>query len=516
MELKRLYNVIIVDDEPVIRFGLKASVNWEDEGLQLIGAYSNGQEALDAMVDRKVDILITDIKMPVMDGLTLMKKALEQFPKLKIILVSSYNDFAYVREALMHGAVDYVLKPTLEPEELINLIHTCVEKIKDDQIIEEKLNLIEHSEFLQKRRKFEQELKHVLLDNTEEVPFIEDIPWFEGPITMGVLSIKSVGRVDEQYGSLHKSLLLEEVQELVYEKHPNAICFSVGETELCFLVEKKETSHNDILKIKQNLEAKTDIHFTFGYEENLKLKDAKEGFHKCLAALNQKFFYDNQDIFRFEPEKKEFKERLKLEEMKKALFPAQDEQVIHFVKQRQAEWMTQKLHPDDIKAEACDILTTLFMDGIEISELLEKCAEIKRLESLKELNQYLLEQIEQYHHPIMHRSEKSGEDNELMRAALEYIQDHYTDELTLQHVANHIHISRNYFSILFKKFYNQNFIDYVIDLRINRAKRLLQHTSLKVYEIADQSGFKDVKYFSKLFKKMTGHSPGDFRGEVKK
>lgn len=516
MGLEKLYNVIIVDDEPVIRFGLKASVNWEQEGLQLIGAYSNGQEALDAMVNHKVDILITDIKMPVMDGLTLMKKALEQFPKLKIILVSSYNDFAYVREGLMHGAVDYVLKPTLEPEEFVSLIHKCMEKIKDEQIIEEKLNLVEQTEVLQKRKKFEQELKHVLLDGMEEVPYIEEVPWLKGPLTIGVLTIRSVGDIDEQYGSLYKSLLLEEIQEIIYQEHPNGICFAIGETELCFLVEIKETSHVDILKLKQTLEAKTDVYFSFGYDEIIDSKDIKEGFHRCLAAMNRQFFYENQNVFHFEPEKKGSQGRLKLEELKKALLPVQDEQVMIFVEQRYEQWKTQEILPEDIKAEACDVLTTLFMDHIELSQLLDKCAEIKRLESLNELYQYLLEQIEECKKPLMKKTEESCEDNELMKAALEYIQNHYTDELTLQQVANHIHISRNYFSILFKRFYKQNFIDYVIDLRINRAKKLLQHTSLKVYEVADQSGFKDVKYFSKLFKKMTGYSPGDFRVEVKK
>lgn len=124
---------MIVDDEPISRIGLKSSINWKQEGLNIIGDFPNGGKAYEAMENNHVDILITDINMPVMDGLTLMKKGMEIFPKLKVILVSSYSNFEYVKEAIIYGAIDYILKPTLEQEDFLQLIRKCVQKLDEEK-----------------------------------------------------------------------------------------------------------------------------------------------------------------------------------------------------------------------------------------------------------------------------------------------------------------------------------------------------------------------------------------------
>lgn len=145
---------MIVDDEPIIRFGLKSSINWERENLFLLGDFSNGKQALEAIeAAGQVDILITDIKMPVMDGLTLMKKALKINPMLKVVLVSCYNEFDYAREGLTHGAMDYILKPTLEPESFCKTIQKCVKKIVEEQTIKKKLDSVERTNHFRERKK---------------------------------------------------------------------------------------------------------------------------------------------------------------------------------------------------------------------------------------------------------------------------------------------------------------------------------------------------------------------------
>lgn len=212
----------------------------------------------------------------------------------------------------------------------------------------------------------------------------------------------------------------------------------------------------------------------------------------------------------------EFVHPLSLQELKELLTNIDVENVPIFLDERLKQWRSEQMTPTDIKKEACDILTTLFMERIEYSFLIDRCSEIERSESLNDLNEYLLKGFEACDQYITDQKMKSNTDNELIDKALDFIHKHYTQELTLQHVADHIHISRNYFSILFKRFLGQNFIDYVIDLRIKKARELLVHTSLKVYEVAGNAGFNDVKYFSKLFKKVTGSSPGDFRMQHQK
>lgn len=255
-----MYRVMIVDDEPIIRFGIKALIDWEKEGLEVVGEYANGVVALDTMLSQPADILITDIKMPVMDGLVLSREAMKLNPACKVILVSSHNDFEFVREGLKLGAVDYILKHSLEPEELLSALRKCKETLR---------------------------------------------------------------------------------------------------------------AH------------------------------ASEGSPTAQAPSEAK-----------------------------PAWPAPDE---------------------------------------------------------------------------------GGEARDPIGKALEYIGSRDLRTLTLQQVADAVHVSKNHFSVLFKKTTGQNFIDYVINLRLEKAKGMLANSNMKIYVVAEQAGFNDVKYFSKLFKKNCGLSPIDYR-----
>jgi two-component system, response regulator YesN len=507
-----MYNVIIVDDEPIIRFGLKSSINWGDEGLCLLGDYSNGEQALKAIEnENQVDILITDIKMPVMDGITLMKKALNLFPKLKIILVSSYNDFDFVREGLKHGAVDYVLKATLEPEAFLQTIKRCVEKIDEEKAFEQKIDLAEQTSSIKERKVVEQEIKRILLSEKEvkvDEPIFADL---QGPFIVVFIKMKNIDKVEEEFGYLYQSLIFEEIQERFYRVNKEGTLFPIGETGMIHFNKKPADPYDYLLKLKQQIEANTKIQFYFGFDITSDLTGTEVAFHNSLLACQNHFFNTKEDIFKFEKAAAKPIAKLKASKIKEFLLPYDDQRVKSFLENRQAEWATGQLSSDHIKKEACDILTNLFMNKMEISILLEKCTALKLTDSLEELSTMLMAEIKECDQYIKNQIDMSFTDNKLMEKALLYIHDHYTQEVTLQDVADHIHISRNYFSILFKRLVNQNFIDYVIHLRIKKAKALLSHSSLRVYEVAAESGFNDVKYFSKLFKKLTGMSPGDFR-----
>lgn len=511
-----MYNVVIVDDEPVIRVGLKASVNWEQEGLRLLGDFPNGEKALEAMKNSHVDILITDIKMPLMDGITLMKKTLKIFPKVKVVLVSSFNDFEYVREGLMHGAIDYILKPTLEPEDFLLLIKRCTKKLKEDQQIDEKLTKMEQSDSIRERKKVEHEIKLSLLNEKEELDVDGVLGLKHGPSLMVLMTMNQVEKVEQQFGFLYKSLLLEEIQEQFYIRHKDGICFPINQSDMLFLMPATINAEQMVRELKQTMDEESEVKFSFGYDVINQLEELESGFANCLAASKRRFFYYQEEIFCYEPPKETNVKRLKAEQLKQFLLPFDEQKVKGFLQDRYLVWETEEMDPTEIKDEACDMLTNLFQEKVEISVLLDKCIIIKKAETLHNLYRKLLAQIDELNHLIAKKGDKAYADNNLMETAVDYIHKYYTQELTLQSVATHIHISRNYFSILFKKYIKQNFIDYVIDLRIKKAKELLVLTNLKVYEVAEKSGFNDVKYFSKLFKKVTGLSPGDYRTEKQK
>ena len=507
-----MYNVMIVDDEPIIRFGLKSSVDWEKENLNLIGDYPNGQQALDAMKNGgQVDILITDIKMPVMDGITLMKEALTVNPKIKIVLVSSYNEFEYVREGLKRGAVDYILKPTLEPETFSRTIQKCVDKINEEQHVEMKLQNAERTNVAASRRKLEHEMKRILLKKNELVKNGDIIEMFQVPHNIVLLKLKEINQEEEEFGFLYKSLIFEEIQQRFYMEVDDGVCFPIGENELILIVKKTENPLSAAKRVKEKIERETSIGIIYGYDVIDHVEDLVAGYHRARSACKRHFFHSEQEIFKYRPKLTENVTALTEEELSNLLLPYDEGFVQNFIEERYLVWSSETMKPSAIKIEAVNIVKTLFMKNVELPVLMEKAEIIEASATLKELRSSTLEVIKACTLSLSASGTQHNTDNELMDKALRYIHAHYTEELTLQKAADHIHISRNYFSILFKRLMNQNFIDYVIELRVNKAKELLTQTSQKVYEVASNAGFNDVKYFSKLFKKVTGHSPGDYR-----
>ena len=121
--------VMIVDDEYIMRQGIKYMINWEEYGFQVVGEASNGKEALDFMEKLKPNVVFCDIAMPVMDGLDFVRIVHRKYPDVQILILSAYDKFEYVRQALLNGAVDYVLKPTLNPEELLKILSKIADKI---------------------------------------------------------------------------------------------------------------------------------------------------------------------------------------------------------------------------------------------------------------------------------------------------------------------------------------------------------------------------------------------------
>ncbi|MGM0844938.1 MAG: response regulator transcription factor [Bacillota bacterium] len=507
-----MFNVMIVDDEPIIRFGLKSSIDWEKENLKMVGDYSNGQQALDAMEkDVEVDILITDIKMPVMDGITLMKKALEKNPKLKIVLVSSYNEFEYVREGLTHGAVDYILKPTLEPETFLATVKKCVDKIEEDQQMKMKLEYANKSTDTAKRRKMEQEMKRILLKHNEKVKSESVLRMFEDPHTIVLLKMKEMDKVEEDFGFLYNSLIFEEIQERFYLEMNEGICFLIGDSELIFFLKKTSDSLSLTNMIKEKIEKETSIGIIYGYDVVHRVEDLANGYYRAHSACRRYFFHSEKEVFKYRPDMTQGVEPLSEQGLEGLLLPFDESSVDKFLDDRFLVWNSEDMKPSAIKKEAGRILKTLFMKKVDLPILMEKIAIIEASATLEEVWKSTREGLQTCSLLLVNGDSKPNIDNELLDKALRYIHANYTEELTLQSVADHIHISRNYFSILFKRLMNQNFIDYVIELRVKKAKELLRQTSLKVYEVAGNAGFNDVKYFSKLFKKVTGHSPGDYR-----
>lgn len=509
--MRIMYRVMIVDDEPVIRYGIKASIDWEKEGFQVAGDFANGAEALEAMKAQPVDILITDIKMPVMDGLALTRSALKLNPHMKVILVSSYNDFDYVREGLKLGVVDYILKPTLEPEDLLQLVRKCEEKLRESERLENRLLGALAGEVERERRMYENALKRFLVHKSEELPADGCPKWLDAPYTAVYVMLNRVHALEEKYGFLHKSIVLDSLTDVFYHCFPEGIAFPTAENELFFLIPHDKEPDRELSLLQRMMEKETGTGVSFGYTSGIGRDTVKISFHLSFEAC-QRCFFEGEGIYRYNglEQNKEESGDCNLTSMLQASPEPGDEPLHDMLERWRSCWAAGGKQPSELKEEACKVLSVMFKQSADPYALVESFERLYKSETLDELCDSLKEQIAELRKISIDKIENIAAQNPVAKA-LEYIRQHYLETLTLQQVADYVHVSKNYFSILFKKTTDQNFIDYLINLRIQKARELLTSTDLKIYEVAEQSGFNDVKYFSKLFKKITGFSPIDYR-----
>ena len=176
-----------------------------------------------------------------------------------------------------------------------------------------------------------------------------------------------------------------------------------------------------------------------------------------------------------------------------------------------SKWSTGSMTPEQVRREAYELLSAhAYLNG-DSKTLSDYRDHIWRCDTVGQLEAALRHFAQEMEHPGQLRLQDKGHGGQLIAKAISYIKLHFREELTLQEVADTIHVSKSYLSNLFKKQSGQNFIDYLIDLRLHEAKRMLVQKEYKIYEVAEKSGFNDVKYFSKLFKKMTQMTPVEYR-----
>ncbi len=508
-----MLSILIVDDEPVIRFGIKASVDWEKEGFRVVGDYANGAEALAHLKQERVDIVITDIKMPVMDGLTLSRQALALDPHIKIILVSSYNDFEYVHQGLKLGVADYILKHTLEPEELLGAAQKCAALITEEIKLENRL--VDASEHMHARlrTRYAREMKRYLAGKTDALPPGGYPQWLEGAHAAVCVRLIGVRKLEETHGFLYSSIMVEQCMETFGRLMPDSIALPTEACEWFALIpadSNLDAARKQLRELYGQLAGETGAALAFGWAVGAGTAHIPVGFENSKKACGRAFFegagvYLADDVPAAAP-----RTDCHLPGQLPNPLALSEDRFAEIVLACQAAWRHGGISPSALKEEACRALTLLYKHTVDSFALVEAFEQVFEAESLADLCDRLLEQFAGLGRQMNARPEPQELRNPVEKA-LAYIQAHYLEAVTLQQVADHVHVSKNYFSILFKKIMGQNFIDYLIDLRIQKAQEMLAQSELRVYEVAEQAGFNDVKYFSKLFKKMTGLSPIDYR-----
>ncbi|MDQ0061069.1 response regulator [Paenibacillus harenae] len=517
-------HVLIVDDEPIIRNGLKSFIDWGKLGLVLEGDCANGKEALAAFGKARIDILITDIKMPVMDGLELTRQALAINPNVKIILISSYNEFEYVREGMKQGAIDYLLKPTLEADELIAVLLRCKELLargRKQAAFQQQIML---QTALLDRKRLEQDVIRSLVSGDPGVRFSDlfGMDMDAGPYVCAYVTADGLTEWQETYGNLHIGMMYEDMQTLFYDWSKRG-CAPILSGEGLLLIYPDAHKHDrdaeaghSLAGFQELVAGELSVSVTFGYCLTMGTEWLESGMSRSRSAAERRFYEGTGRIYAWnEAEAKAHADRHpEIEEQSRHALQEllrSDHSPAAIIDSFIMRWRTERPSPELVRRQSYELLTAFSYRNGDAKTLFDFRELVRRCDTISQLEAAIRSLAEEMEQPNRLRLADKGHSAQLIAKAIEYIKLHYREELTLQDVADSIHVSKSYLSNLFKKQSGHNFIDYVIDLRLHEAKRLLTQDEIKIYEVAERSGFNDVKYFSKLFKKMTQMTPVEYR-----
>lgn len=537
----RKIKVFLVEDEVIIRSGVKKSINWEQEGYEFVGEASDGELAYPMILKEKPDILITDIRMPFMDGLELSRLVKKELPDIKILILSGYDEFEYAKKAIKIGVTEYLLKP-ISAAKLTEVLNAVAETIRQEN---EEKNLLE-TYFAEMRK------------NTER----DKMRLFE-KLLMGDLSMGEILEAGERFGmnlgaSCYKIVLfkiLANLENHVYAEQMVDACSSVEQAASMMegvyvfqrgvegwaflLTAQDEKSMEESAKIlyqnlKQAMKNYTQLEYFGGIGSTVpRIRSLKQSFREADRAFAARFVEEaNQIISQKEFEKNQMEEGLKMqgvvqigksrEMLQKFLSNGTREEVKAFsdayISRIEEENIRSTMVRQYVVIDVCIVILS-FCERISSANRLQEEAEelqkmMQKIHSLSEIKKYVVRLLNE---AIELRDAESGRRySDLIAAAKKEIENHYmTEEISLNTVAISVGMSPSYFSSIFSKEAGKTFVEYLTEVRIEKAKEFLMCSSMKTSEIGYEVGYKDPHYFSYIFKKVQGCSPKEYRARGK-
>lgn len=527
----KLSRVIIVDDEEIIREGIQKHIPWEELGYELVGTAGNGMEALKLFLREEIDLLVTDICMPVMDGLELLKNVNESYPLTRSIVLSGHDEFNYAQQCLKLGVKDYVLKP-ITPRELKHLLRKMKEELeREEQEKNFKESLKKHMEesLPVLREKF---LNEWVCQPMEEEKINSKFstllmnPLLQ-PYQVLLLQLDHSNQEEEQ-------LLQFAITEIVKEyflKYPNMVIFSNFKGQTVLVLTGSSTNvYSDaplfslLQEAKELIQKRLNVTVTVGIGNPVHYKkDVHLSFKEATDALEYRFLMGiNQIIFIGDLEKRKVSLSIALELEKKLLFTIkmgtiqQTHDLIEaiFSAWGKADVGTCKWYVTELIIMINKTFSELDVDAMELwgdpHQLLNDLHQHKTLYQIKDL----LTEICQKANVLINEKRKHST-RALIAQAKMFIENNYGDiDLSLGRVCEELHVSPSYFSLIFKKETQNTFVEFLTKVRLEKAKKLLKTSDLKNYEIAEKIGFTDPQYFSTVFKKHVGVTPTEYRSSL--
>lgn len=515
-----MYKVLIVDDEPFVREGLKLIIDWQQYGFVVCEEASNGEEALKLITELSPELVITDIKMPEMDGLELIKQSRSILNlNTHFIILSGYNDFEYAQKAIKYNVVNYLLKP-VDEDQLIEILKKISKEIRirdlKDKFSKTNINNIIKAVLEDKIGSYTFDYIKEFFSNIDNTPKryvqveINVSEWFESFEQDELRS--NLEKVTE---TINKTISKENINCL-YEDELGKYGIILSASILKYFNNSIEIFVNTLLNdITNNLKFSCQI---IVGKEILGLQDLKDSYRSCIEAKyfnlynNNIIYYDNNKEIEFDYS---FNYDASVEKLIATIEDGKEDGIIDAVNGILIDINNKQIAPEIISSYfiilISKVIKHVYKKYGDIDEFMSNYTNSNGLQgnSVYEIREKLVRfsiDISKYI-----RSVRNSKRNTLMYEIEQYINNNYKYDITLKKLSNIFFINPVYLGKLLRKHLGMYFNDYLESVRIEEAKKLLRRTNLKLSEIANKVGYADANYFINKFEKVTQVTPTQYK-----
>lgn len=515
------YSVLIADDEPIMRKAMQTLIAWEDLGCELVDVVSDGEDVINLLKQKKYDILILDIQMPVLTGLEVAAYVWENHLDSKVILLTAYADFSYAQSAIKYDVVDYVVKAGA-----FEGLEAAVEKAKNKIEKSRSLEIEENKDILQEN------FFKSIFDGTEyQADALKQkaqklkLDIFEG---YTVITIRF--HLDKKKTRDYVERSLKNFLQAVLEDH---LIYSMAikeNTMVAILSDKQDRDTSLQEKYEQIVEMMDNfmkLHVYIGISQQyFEIADLKKAFDEAVNVMEAGAFYESTKINRYVGLNKEKKTYLEETErfINEIMYGIKKGDMVHALDNFHA--LLQILRDNNgtihdiqdvgirIKTFAEKYLLEYDVTLYDITDYEEDISrlifECKQIREYSEMMETIIKATSKYADSALSRK------NTLIFEVEKYIDENFEKNVTVSEIARNVGVSLSYLSRAYKEQTGMTLIQFINEKKLEKAKQYLRETDYKIYEIADLLGFENTTYFSSFFKKNTGVSPKEYSDSIKK
>ena len=539
-----MYRILLVDDEILVRDAIKENIDWKSLDCELVGDCENGKQASEFVKENPVDIVLTDILMPYMDGMELSKFLHDNYPDVVIVIFSGFGEFEYAKKAIQYGVSEYLLKPVTAME-LTGVINKMKEKVDQLRREKNKMNkLTENSEKYRKnaqviRSKNMEALVNCTTDVSKSIQRLAEmgidisaisyrVALFDIDLYSGMYELDT----EKQQESALMAFVLYNISDEIVTREEAGFAYQEGNNRVGILFQEKWSRNftEKTREICREIQDKTKEVMGFDVSMGIgkwvkKPEELVQSHNMAQDTLQYRYLLGGNLLI--DMEEKHPVQEISIDEplsvLKEALKTGQEDLALQTLvsiedlirnalmqKSRACMYLQQVIRTMDNACEDVSADMEQIREGRD--ELIREITDQKFFgEACEVVARHTKRVIS-----ILSAMNTSSSERQA-RLAIDYIQKNYmVPDLSLNSICSYLNISTSYFSTIFKEETGETFTEVLIRTRMEKAKELLENTTMKNYEIAEKVGFSDPHYFGISFKKMTGYTPTEYAREKRR